>query len=362
MSQPATRNNARRDFYERIGGLSMAPLWESMHQLVPPQPAPKYQAAHWDYDKVRPFLMESGSLITAKEAVRRVLILENPAMQGSACITPSLYAGLQLILPGEVAPSHRHTQSALRFIVEGEGAYTAVDGERTIMREGDFVITPTWTWHDHGNESKKPMVWLDGLDIPLVAMFNAGFAENGESDEQVVTAPEGTSDAKYASGLLPVDWKPERQTSPIFNYPYARTREALAGLAKAGPPDPCHGYKLRYVNPASGGAPIATMGTFMQLLPKGFADRALSQHRRHGVLGGRGHGRERDRRQDLPLEEARPLRRAELGQGRAPRRGRRGAVLLLRPSGAGEARPVARGPRREVKPPHLDHLFLRSHA
>ncbi len=274
MSQPAahraTRNNARRDFYERIGGLSMAPLWESMHQLVPPQPAPKYRAAHWDYDKVRPYLMESGSLITAKEAVRRVLILENPAMQGSACITPSLYAGLQLILPGEVAPSHRHTQSALRFIVEGEGAYTAVDGERTVMREGDFVITPTWTWHDHGNESKKPMVWLDGLDIPLVAMFNAGFAENGESDEQVVTAPEGTSDAKYASGLLPVDWKPGRQTSPIFNYPYARTREALAGLAKAGPPDPCHGYKLRYVNPASGGAPIATMGTFMQLLPKGF--------------------------------------------------------------------------------------------
>src|SRR5215831_19189802 len=262
MAQPATLNNARRDFYDRLGSLSMAPLWEQLHQLVPSQPAPRYQAAHWDYDKVRPFLMESGALITAKEAVRRVLILENPAMAGSACITPSLYAGLQLILPGEVAPSHRHTQSALRFIV---------DGERTIMREGDFVITPTWTWHDHGNESGKPMVWLDGLDIPLVAMFNASFAENGESDEQVITAPEGTSDAKFASGLLPVDWKPERQTSPIFNYPYARTREALAGLAKAGPPDVCHGYKLRYVNPASGGAPIATMGTFMQLLPKGFA-------------------------------------------------------------------------------------------
>src|SRR6478752_6733254 len=125
-------------------------------------------------------------------------------MPGSACITPSLYAGLQLILPGEVAPSHRHTQSALRFIIEGEGAYTAVDGERTIMHEGDFVITPTWTWHDHGNDSSKPMVWLDGLDIPLVAMFNAGFAENGAEDEQAVTAPEGTSDARFASGLLPV--------------------------------------------------------------------------------------------------------------------------------------------------------------
>ena len=116
---PASGNNARRDFYERIGSLSMAPLWESLHQLVPPSPQPKYGAAHWDYDQVRPFLMESGGLITAREAVRRVLILENPAMRGTACVTPTLYAGLQLILPGEIAPSHRHTQSALRFIVDG---------------------------------------------------------------------------------------------------------------------------------------------------------------------------------------------------------------------------------------------------
>lgn len=266
-----TGANARRDFYERIGALSMAPLWESMHQLVPPAPAPKYVPAHWSYEQVRPYLMESGALITAKEAIRRVLILENPALKGTACATPTLYAGLQLILPGEIAPSHRHTQSALRFIVEGEGAYTAVDGERTIMREGDFVITPSWTWHDHGNDSSTPMVWLDGLDIPIVAMFNAGFAENGAEDEQAVTRPEGDSDARYASGLLPVDHKASRQASPIFNYPYVRTRDALARMAAAGAPDPCHGHKLRYVNPATGGAPIATMGTFMQLLPKGFA-------------------------------------------------------------------------------------------
>src|SRR4029077_7922899 len=109
---------------------------------------------------------------------RRVLILENPGLpDGSAQITGSLYAGLQLILPGEVAPSHRHTQSALRFIVDGDGAYTAVDGERTIMHRGDFIITPAWTWHDHGNEGREPVVWLDGLDIPMVALFDAQFAE-----------------------------------------------------------------------------------------------------------------------------------------------------------------------------------------
>jgi len=265
-----SRSNIRRDFYERLATLSMTPLWESLHQLVPRAPQPAYDAAHWSYEKVRPFLMESGGLITAKEAVRRVLVLENPALRGSSCITPSLYAGLQLILPGEVAPSHRHTQSALRFIVEGEGAYTAVEGERTIMRQGDFVITPSWTWHDHGNDSSQPMVWLDGLDIPIVRLFNAGFAEDYGADEQPVTRPVGDSDARYASGLLPVDYHSGRQASPIFNYPYARTREALARLAAAGDPDPCHGWKLRYVNPANGGAPIATMGTFMQLLPTGF--------------------------------------------------------------------------------------------
>ena len=272
-STSETRNNARRDFYERIAPLSLAPLWEQLHQLVPPAPQPAYVPAHWDYEKVRPHLMEAGSLITAKEAVRRVLILENPKLRGMARITPSLFAGLQLIMPGEIAPSHRHTQSALRFIVEGDGAYTAVDGERTIMREGDFVITPSWTWHDHGNDSARPMVWLDGLDIAIVALFNAGFAENYGADEQPVTRPDGDSDARYASGLLPVDYTPQRQASPIFNYPYVRTREALARLAAAGEPDPCHGWKLRYVNPATGGAPIATMGTFMQLLPAGFTSK-----------------------------------------------------------------------------------------
>ncbi len=110
-----------------------------------------------------------------------MLILENPALRGQSAITQSLYAGLQLILPGEVAPSHRHTQSALRFIVEGSGAYTAVDGERTTMRPGDFIITPSWTWHDHGHDGTGPVIWLDGLDIPMIRFFDAGFAENATS-------------------------------------------------------------------------------------------------------------------------------------------------------------------------------------
>ncbi len=143
----------RADFYRRIRQQHLTPLWEALHSLVPAQPAGGCQAALWRYRELRPFLLEAGDLISAEEAVRRVLVLENPDLPGQSAITPSLYAGLQLILPGEIAPSHRHTQSALRFVVEGYGAYTSVDGERTRMEPGDFIITPSWTWHDHGNRA-----------------------------------------------------------------------------------------------------------------------------------------------------------------------------------------------------------------
>src|SRR5437870_2669946 len=172
----------RKAFYERIDKDSLTPLWEVLGNLVPPHPAPACVPALWRYRQVRPYLIEAGRLISAREAERRVLVLENPALRGAASITHTLYAGLQLILPGEVAPSHRHTQSALRFVVEGEGAYTAVDGERTTMHPGDFIITPSWTFHDHGNPGDAPVIWLDGLDIPMVAFFDAGFVEGrGES-------------------------------------------------------------------------------------------------------------------------------------------------------------------------------------
>ncbi len=202
----------RQAFYDRIGEHSLAPLWERLHSMVTRQPVTPALPAKWDYDDVvRPFLMQAGGLITAKEAERRVLILENPGLRGQNSITHSLFAGLQLIMPGEVAPAHRHSQSALRFIIEGHGAYTAVEGERTMMEPGDFVITPSWTWHDHGNDTDQPMVWLDGLDIPIVRLFDASFAEPANADSQTVTRPAGDSLARYGANMLPVDWHPTRQ-------------------------------------------------------------------------------------------------------------------------------------------------------
>jgi len=261
----------RRDFYARLDSRNVAPLWEVLAKIIPPAPTPETVPVLWRYDELRPLLMEAGRLLTAKEAERRVVVLENPGVRGQSKITQSLYSGLQMILPGEIAVCHRHAASALRFVIEGTGAYTAVEGERTTMHPGDFILTPSWTYHDHGNPGDAPVVWLDGLDVPIVNMFDSSFFERHPDEQQANTIPEGDSLARYGADMLPVDYTPGRTTaSPIFNYPYERSRAALAELQRHGPVHACHGTKLRYVNPATGGYPMPTIGAFLQLLPKGF--------------------------------------------------------------------------------------------
>jgi len=274
-SVPQVTNPARQDLYRRMDKHNTAPLWEVLHGLIPDTPVTRCKPYLWKYKDVRPYIMESGKLITAKEAIRRVLVLENPGMRGESCITQSLYAGLQLILPGEIAPSHRHSQSALRFIVEGAGAYTAVDGERTTMVPGDFIITPSWTFHDHGNPGNEPVVWMDGLDIRIVELFSAQFHEVYPEEVQPVTRSEGAATARFGNGLEPLGAKPPfGKTSPIFNYPYARSRESLELLSRDQDPDPCHGWKMQFINPLTGGHAMPTIAAFIQLLPAGFQSQA----------------------------------------------------------------------------------------
>src|SRR5260221_4994110 len=236
---------ARQDLYRRMDKHNLAPLWEVLHNLIPNEPATPCRPALWKYQHARPYLMESGSLITAKEAIRRVLVLENPGMRGESCITQSLYAGLQLILPGEIAPSHRHSQSALRFIVEGSGAYTSVDGERTTMHPGDFIITPSWTCLDHRNPVADPVVWMDGLDIRIVELFAAQFHEVYPEEVQPVTRSEGAATARFGNGLAPVNSiSPFGKTTPIFNYPYTPSRDSIELLSKVQDPDPHNAWKM----------------------------------------------------------------------------------------------------------------------
>jgi gentisate 1,2-dioxygenase len=260
----------REEFYHRAGDQNLAPLWRVLGALVTDEPVAKCAPAMWRYADVRPYLMEACKIISTEEAERRVMILENPALPGQSRITHSLFGGLQIILPGEVAPAHRHAAAALRFILEGHNAYTAVAGERTMMEPGDFVITPSMTWHDHGNEGDGPMVWLDGLDMHIVNLMDASFRDEYPDHVHPVTRPENAADAEAGTNLLPDGETYQSQTSPNFNSRYARTREALERLRKFRAPDPYHGYKMKYINPVTGGSAMPTISTWMSLLPKGF--------------------------------------------------------------------------------------------
>ena len=262
-------SNARKAFYDRIAKQHLAPLWERVAGLVTRTPQPAARPFHWKYSAVRSNLIAAGSLLSAEQAERRVLILENPGMPGRSQITGSLFSGLQLLMPGERAHAHRHAASALRLFLEGSSAYTAVDGERTNMARGDFVITPGWTWHDHGNDGADPVIWLDGLDVPIVNLFDASFSE-GSANEIQASRPPHDCEARYGGALLPDGHKAESLSSPLLNYRYERARENLATLHRNGPIDPCHGIKLRYANPVTGGSVMPTMSAAVQLIPAGF--------------------------------------------------------------------------------------------
>ncbi|HUK33522.1 MAG TPA: gentisate 1,2-dioxygenase [Vicinamibacterales bacterium] len=248
----------RQAFYARLKAKSAAPLWEVLSDIVRKDPRTAVQAALWRYDEMRPFIAEAGRIISAEEAERRVLILENPGLPGMSRVTQSLYAGLQLILPGEIAHSHRHSASALRFILEGSGAYTSVDGERLTMKPGDFILTPFWSFHDHGNPGHEPVVWLDGLDIPIVNMFDTSFFE--KHDER--------HDDTHDTAAVAIE-----VTSSTMKYPYDPHRDALVKMSIASAPDPCHGFKLEYRNAKTGGPPLPTIGAYLQLFPRGFEGR-----------------------------------------------------------------------------------------
>lgn len=262
--------------YREMAPANLRPLWESLAELVMPEPNSPAVAHLWSFDAVRDYLMRAGDLISAEQAERRVLILENPGLDGLSSIVPSLYAGLQLILPGEVAPSHRHAQCALRFVMDGDGAFTAVDGEKVVMRPFDLVLTPGWQWHDHGNDSGKPMIWLDGLDIPTVRHFDASFAERLDEKAHPPTVPSGDTRARYGHNMRPIrgslaDRRPAHQ--PLFHYPHSDWRPALDTMAASAQIDPHLGHALEFLNPADGGSVMPTISAHVRLLPAGFDTR-----------------------------------------------------------------------------------------
>jgi len=251
---------------------SLRPLWDIYDKLVAYEPRPACQPALWRYRDVRPLLARAAREISTAIAERRVLLFKNPGLE-RPFTTHTLGCGLQLLLPGEIEGSHRHSQAALRLVVEGDGAYTTTDGERIWMKPGDVITTPSWTWHDHGKTTDGEMVWLDGIDVPLVEFLRATFRESapgGGERRQALTRPDSDSHFRYGCGLLPLDPLPASLHSPVYAYPYERTRDVLEALRRASEWDPCHGIKLKFSNPLSGEHVMPTIAACMQLLPRGF--------------------------------------------------------------------------------------------
>ena len=169
-----------KEYVQELQDQNLVPLWPSLRGLLPPKvPTRHTQPTHWAYSSLKTLLLQAGDLTPIEKAERRVLVLANPGhglenMKAS----PAMYLGMQLLLPGEWAPSHRHTPNAVRMIVEGEGAYTTVDGEKCPMSRGDLILTPTGLWHEHGHDGNDPVIWLDVLDLPLVYYMEASYHIN----------------------------------------------------------------------------------------------------------------------------------------------------------------------------------------
>jgi gentisate 1,2-dioxygenase len=248
----------------------LLPLWEIMRNLAANEPRNGGDPILWTWSGLRRHALRAGAVISAAEAERRVIVLDNPAFNGQARATSSLYAGIQLILPGEVAPSHRHTASALRLILEGQGGYTTVDGEQVPMSPGDFIVTPSGVFHDHGNTGTDPVLWLDGLDLFVVNLLNAPFAEDHPDQRQPISRANGDSLARFGSGLLPHGWTRGEAQSPIFWWPYDRTKVAIDTMRSSGTVDDALGLRMNFIDPTTGSSPIRTMTASMTLYPAGF--------------------------------------------------------------------------------------------
>jgi gentisate 1,2-dioxygenase len=256
-----------KEYLDTLREQNLVPLWPSLRAVLPPgKPKPNTKPTFWSYQKLRPLLLQAGELTPIEKAERRVLVLANPGhglekMQAS----PAMYLGMQLLLPGEWAPAHRHTPNAVRMIVEGEGAYTTVNGEKCLMSRGDLILTPTGLWHEHGHDGKDPVVWLDVLDLPIVYYMEASYHQEGK--RQAIS--EGTGERRYVKGgVMPTKHFERSQNAyPMLRYPWVEVRAALEELAVNEPS--LEHVQVTYVNPETGRDAENILGFYALMLKPG---------------------------------------------------------------------------------------------
>ncbi|SFE47041.1 cupin domain-containing protein [Paracidovorax wautersii] len=280
-------------YYRDLEQLKAGALWTVANKIEPWQPKSASVPVLWRYRDLREHVLRSVELVTPEKAGRRVIYLNNPGRQEVSAAVGWLYSGLQVMHPGEAASAHAHSASALRFIMEGRGAYTVVDGHKMTLGANDFVLTPNGTWHEHGVEAGGlPCIWQDGLDIPLVNAMEAGFYVVHPDLRQAVGHPVDDSTALWgAPALRPHGLGWNKPYSPLFKYEWAPTYEALVRHASVSDGNPFDDVLMHYTNPVTGGHVMPTIGASMQRLRPGFAGKA---HRHTGsflyqVAKGRGH-------------------------------------------------------------------------
>jgi gentisate 1,2-dioxygenase len=232
-------------------------------------PEPMMVPMHWRWADLEKFLEELGRVVDLRPGgARRTLRLANPGLEYGT--TPTFWASIQYILPGEVATAHRHTASAFRFVMRGTGCSTTVDGENYEMHEGDLVLTPNWAWHDHVHQGAEPMIWLDVLDVSLMRSLENVFFDPYPTDTQEIGPAPEKSWREFGSGLLrPVGPAPRRTVNPLLVYANDQTLQALE-RAKGLAPDPCDDVILEYQDPTSGGPALPSMSMKAQVLRSGF--------------------------------------------------------------------------------------------
>src|SRR6516165_7318747 len=240
---------------------NLAPLWENARAH---RPAPPTDAAYlWSWAKIRPLVSAAIDVASPEAVERRVLQLVPPIAghQDEQRTSRTLSANIQILLPGEKARPHRHTMNALRFVLEGSGAITIVDGKPCPMEEGDLILTPSWTWHEHIHEGQAPILWLDALDVPLHHYMGTGAFQPGPVAEMPETVPDA---AFAAANVVPDTAYTTREYSPVFRYPYASAAAAVA----AAPPARDGSRRVRYINPLTGGTSMALMDCFLVQLDR----------------------------------------------------------------------------------------------
>jgi gentisate 1,2-dioxygenase len=271
-TQLGTLEELPQDYRDAMGRAGVGPLWPQLRNALPHNaPHPITKSHLWAYQDIRPLLLRAGELTPVEKAERRVLFLRDPGRGPDTLqVTATLYIGLQLLLPGEVAPAHKHTPSAARIIVEGEGAFTVVDGEKLPMSAGDLILTPSGCWHDHGHSGKEPVVWLDALDLPLFAHLEGSYAI--EAPLQTPRNRPDASEVEYrAAGLAPVRRRDRPAPAfPLMRYPWERTEAALRRLAEHNGSEP---VELDYINPETGQACLQVMGFTAMMLRPGKAEK-----------------------------------------------------------------------------------------